>query len=225
VLIVWKGAEAATTALSHWPAGQVTLLVLGVAIGCGLLSALIILPYLYQLLIQEDWRLRWHHYFRGPFLLRRSQFPHKPETLELVPDYYKDHKNKDEFVNPGTQLQDLEANTSTTRNMELRTETQDEIDSRDLASYGKRRRERGSSRKWYQWRNIAAFLKRAVLHGVKLDVVHEQKNNASILCRDLEKKHAKATRFDNNAEHAFSYLQVLTAATAAFANGANDISK
>jgi sodium-dependent phosphate transporter len=224
VLIVWKRAEAATTALNHWPAGQVPLLVLGVAIGCGLLSALIIIPYLYQLLIQEDWRLRWHHYFQGPFLLRRSQFPHKPDTLQLVPNYYKDHKTKDGLLNPGTQLRDLEANTATTRNTQPRRANTEEIDRRDLASHEESRPERGSG-KWYQRRNIAAILTRAVLHRVNLDVAHEQKNNVSILCRDLEKKHAKATRFDNNAEHAFSYLQVLTAATAAFANGASDISK
>jgi solute carrier family 20 (sodium-dependent phosphate transporter) len=58
-----------------------------------------------------------------------------------------------------------------------------------------------------------------------MDVANEQKNNPSFLCRNLEKKHAEATRFDNKAEHAFSYLQALTAATASFANGANDISK
>ncbi|KAE9380680.1 PHO4-domain-containing protein [Stipitochalara longipes BDJ] len=36
--------------------------------------------------------------------------------------------------------------------------------------------------------------------------------------------HAEAKTFDKNAEHTFSYLQVLTAATASLANCANDTS-
>jgi len=142
----------------------------------------------------------------------------------LVLNYYKNHKTKDELVNDETQLQDLEANTQITSNKEPGTEATEVNDGSEPISHIETLDGR-LKRKWYEWKTIIAFLKRAFFHGVNMDVANEQKNNASILCRNLEKKHAQATKFDNNAEHAFSYLQVLTAATAAFANGANDISK
>jgi hypothetical protein len=65
----------------------------------------------YRLLIRDDWRLRWHHYFQGPFLLRRGRYLHKSKELELVQDYYKGHKTKEELTGSGTPLNDLETNT------------------------------------------------------------------------------------------------------------------
>jgi solute carrier family 20 (sodium-dependent phosphate transporter) len=112
VLIIWKGAAAATAAIRHWSAGQLVLVILGIAIGCGLLSAVVLLPYLYQLLIKEYWRLRWHHCLQGPLLLRRGRFPYKPEAKDLIQNYYKGHKTKEELGRPRDSPDDLENNTT-----------------------------------------------------------------------------------------------------------------
>jgi len=49
-------------------------------------------------------------------------------------------------------------------------------------------------------------------------------NKRSVLSGDVEEIHAHAAHYDNKAEYMYSFLQVMTAATASFTHGANDIS-
>jgi solute carrier family 20 (sodium-dependent phosphate transporter) len=60
------------------------------------------------------------------------------------------------------------------------------------------------------------------MHGVDKDVVFEQKKR-SRLTGDFEQMHARGPHFENKTEHLYSFLQVLTAATASFAHGSNDV--
>ena len=62
--------------------------------------------------------------------------------------------------------------------------------------------------------------KRWVLHGVDQDIVQLQQRDSRVSrTRRLEKMHARAARYDNQTEHLFSFLQVLTASTQSFAHG------
>jgi solute carrier family 20 (sodium-dependent phosphate transporter) len=223
VLVVWKGAEAAMAAVEQWGTNHLALLISGVGLACGLLSTIMLLPYLYQRLVKEDWRLRWYHYLQGPLLLRRGRVIYNPRGSKLIPDYYKDHKTKEEL----TSRHDVKTSTAFSFWKIPETVIPGRSDPSDdpPCSCRKSKLERGLKGKWYEWKNIIALLKRAFFHGINMDVAKEQKKNISFLCRNLQERHAEASKFDNKAEHAFSYLQVLTAATASFANGANDISK
>jgi solute carrier family 20 (sodium-dependent phosphate transporter) len=66
--------------------------------------------------------------------------------------------------------------------------------------------------------------KRFFFRGVDQDIVGMQKKR-NLLTGDLEKMHASAAHYDNKVEFMYSFLQVMTAATASFTHGANDVSK
>ena len=62
--------------------------------------------------------------------------------------------------------------------------------------------------------------KQWILHGVDQDIVQLQQRDSRVSrTRRLEKMHARAARYDNQTEHLFSFLQVLTASTQSFAHG------
>ena len=63
-------------------------------------------------------------------------------------------------------------------------------------------------------------LKKWILHGVDQDIVHlQQRDTRTSRTRRLEKMHSRAAHYDNQTEHLYSFLQVLTAATQSFAHG------
>jgi len=68
------------------------------------------------------------------------------------------------------------------------------------------------------------YIKLGLFHGVDQDVVGHQSSGGG-LSGNLDDMHARAARYDNRAEYLYSFLQIMTAATASFTHGANDVSK
>ncbi|RFU32786.1 hypothetical protein B7463_g3543, partial [Scytalidium lignicola] len=222
MLIVWKGAASASSTVAKWHAGEYVGVILGTAFGCALLSIVFLLPYLYRKLILDDWQIRWYHIPLGPLVLRRGEVPPNESGREVVQNYYRGHKTREELEAEGrdnipvandveTQMQGgKEGKEGTTANAS-ETNSADET-ATPLKETSK-----------YSPSNLFFFAKRAFFHGVEVDVIAEQKKG-SILTGNLEDMHARATHYDNKAEHMYSFLQVLTACTSSFVHGANDIS-
>jgi sodium-dependent phosphate transporter len=223
VLIVWKGA--ASLKLDNFSTGEVVGTILGVAFGVMFLCILFFIPYLYRLLIKEDWQLRWYHIFFGPLLLRRGEVPPNPDAKAVVQDYYRGYATADGIViseapaaNDSDVEKQAEPESKATDPVVFPTATTNSSNSIDDTVKPVRQG------KWYTPANLPHSVWKGLMHGVNQDVVNMQKEK-DILAGDINKLHAAAPHYDNKAEHTYSFLQILTAATASFAHGANDVSK
>lgn len=239
MVVVWKGAPSLN--VDDWSTGQVLGCILGVGTGVALLSALLLVPYLHRKLVDEDWTLKWWEWVYGPLLYRRGPVPPIPDgfRVELVQDYYRGHATLADLeaakLDPETIAAAERARAAKPVKSISSEDAEGKNESTDTDLEGEQRTtpklaevERGP---WYTPSNILHFLRyksgpiiaNAFLHGVRQDVVSSQSRGKS-KWGNVAKMHAHAAQFDNKTEHLYSFLQILTAATASFAHGANDLS-
>lgn len=219
MLIVWKGIQLDV----ELNAMQVSVAVMTVATGCVLLQILFLLPYLWRRVMNEDWQLKWYDIWRGPFLLTRplpSPPPAGRSSLNIK-DYYRGHLTQDE-------LKCLRASEHLLQSIQSSTYTYTDTDTERLDSHsqpttglidGIPPRPAGP---WTSWPVLWWSIQRILYHGLEQDVIQAQKRQ-TVLTWDIQDMHARASRFDNRAEYMYSSLQILTAATASFVHGANDV--
>jgi sodium-dependent phosphate transporter len=83
----------------------------------------------------------------------------------------------------------------------------------------------------YEFHNMKIALKRipayvvcGALYGLHYDIHAAQSGTAGTPeGARMERTYAHATKYSDEVEHSYSFVQVLTACTASFAHGANDI--
>ena len=243
MLIVWKGA--ASLDLDDWGTAPTVGTIFGVAGGVALLSCIFILPFLHVKLVREDWKLKQYDILKGPFLLRRPNAGPIPEGHVLVIDYYHGHATKESLASSATSAEtrsdDLESSRDGTRS-----DSDGITDEKNGALYSQNAQITAAApaispvepvvpvkRKWYEPLQLWQTLKWTFFRGVMIDIVSEQATGGTnepkflqrlLVGKNLDKKHAIVERYDLKVEHLYSFLQVMTAATASFAHGANDVS-
>ncbi|OCK91135.1 phosphate transporter [Cenococcum geophilum 1.58] len=205
--IVWKGASSKIKLKD----GEIAGVIVGVAAGVALLIRVFLLPYLYRKLVLGDWQLQWWHILQGPLLLRLGEIPPRPEGVSDVQDYYRGHLTKEELEAKQAQ----EGNSDDVeKHPNVLSSAEENSSSSDVVASNSQMAPRLGNSLWPI----------AVLHGVEKDVVSAQ-SKSNILTGNLEEMHARAENYDNKAEYAYSFLQIMIAATASFTHGANDVSK
>lgn len=222
MLIVWKGGSSRIKLTDS----ETTGVIIGVGAAVALLVAVFFLPWLYRRLIKEDWQLKWYHLFMGPLVLRRGEVPPPPEGYKTVQDYYKGHKTLEELERERANIEragpsDEESEPAVDKEGKegQAAAASVEIEEPQFTLIGPRPDGAAFSPAVLFWQ-----FRRFFFRGIEQDVVSLQKKR-NILTGDLEMVHAHARHYDNKAEYMYSFLQVMTASTASFTHGANDVSK
>lgn len=102
-LLLTKGGSIKSTLSEQANAGVIVTVGVGVAI----VVAVFWLPWLWRVIVKQDWQLTYQHILLGPLLLRRGEVPPHAEGAESgIRDYYADHLTLEELqakrAAPGT---------------------------------------------------------------------------------------------------------------------------
>jgi sodium-dependent phosphate transporter len=245
--IVYKGSP--NLGLNKKPAWYVASVTVSCGVGLALFSFIFFVPYLYAVVVKRDHSVRWYHAFMGPLLFRRPA----PEGAEAarVRDYAV--VQHDEDMKPASISSDDGVMTQEAHDQEKSAVVAEhrQLSYKELVAQGqdrfhsKLRTKRGPlgwamrylhenkirSGEVYEKQNMLITLKRipamlvvGALYGINYDIHAAQTGiHGTPEGKRMERVYGHAKKYSNEVEHTYSFVQVLTACTASFAHGANDI--
>ncbi|KEY70373.1 hypothetical protein S7711_08959 [Stachybotrys chartarum IBT 7711] len=221
MLLIWKGGSIEVPTDDAGTAG----IIVGAASAWALLVTIFLIPWLYRLVVKDDWQLRWYHIAMGPLLLRRPEPPAQPEgAAGGIRDFYEGHLTKEQLeALRATPIEDVEASAGKEMNSKTETDSETAVPAAVVPAAKKPLVGPRPEGAIYSPAVLFWGLKRAFLNGVDQDVVALQKDKTSFLTGDIEATHSHVRHFDNKTEYLYTFVQVMTACTAAFTHGANDV--
>ncbi|KAK0384722.1 hypothetical protein NLU13_7200 [Sarocladium strictum] len=227
MLLVWKGGSIDADLNGAELAGVI------VGGGCAVaaLVAVFFVPWLYRLIVKDDWQLRWWHIVQGPLLLRRPAPPVQPEGFSGgIKDFYEGHLDKEALA--AARAERAERTREAAQRGEPlavdaergETSGSDSDSAQKSGSDGKAGfvGPKPEGRFYSSGAVLFWYFKWFFLRGVDQDIVGQQ-SRKSRLARNMEDVHAQGQHFENKAEYLYSFLQVMTASAMSFAHGANDV--
>ena len=249
--VVYKGSPR--LGLNKKPSWYVASVTMGCGIGVAILSAIFFVPFLIARVLRKDYTVKWWMVLMGPALLSRQPPADadaaKVPNYAVVQD---DHEDLSSTHSPSSIDENDISITKTTGNEKrlAMTETT-QISHKELQAQGQRRlhaklAEKRSPIGWgmrtlrdnpmgpgelYEVHNLIIVAKRipamivvGLLYGTHYDIHAAQTGIAGTPeGKRMERVYAHAEKYSNEVEHTYSFVQILTACTASFAHGANDI--
>lgn len=249
--VVYKGSP--NLGLNKKPAWYVAAVTMGTGGGVCLLSAVFFVPFVYARIIKRDASVKWWMFVLGPALLKRQVVSEADHSVVPNYAVVQEDENEQSSSDYDPKMSDSEAITTNTKSNEKNiasTEAQ-HASYKDLMAQGKERlnskllKLRGPMG-WamrtlrdnpmgpgqiYEVQNMKILAKRipativcGLLYGFHYDIHAAQTGIAGTPeGKRMARVYAHAKKYPNEVEHTYSFVQIITACTASFAHGANDI--
>lgn len=247
--VVYKGSP--NLGLNKKPGSYIAAVTMGCGGGVAVLAAIFFVPFLQARIINKDAGVKWYMFIQGPLLLKRP-IPEYAEQA-VVPNYAVVQEDNESLRSPESVSDAQPASTPTEEHekklnsMEadkqaaykvIMAEGETKLNNKLLRSRGPmgwamrtlRDNPMGAG-EIYELHNIKILLKRfpavvtcGALYGLHYDIHAAQSGiHGTPEGKRMERVYAHAEKYPNEVEHTYSFVQILTACTASFAHGANDI--
>lgn len=239
--IVYKGSPS--LGLASKPPAYIASVTLGVGGGLFVLSALFFVPWLHAKVVKRDQNLAAWEVIKGPLLWSRP-YNATEDAVAKVPDYSVVQHDESE-ANSTVDGDDEKIKVAPVEELTIR-KTQKQLQAEADERFHAKLRAGTGPLAWamrflhdnpmgpgmiYETHNMKMAVRRvpaqivvAALYGMNYDIHTAQIGIAGTPEGDrMERVYAHATRYPNEVEHTYSFIQLITACTASFAHGANDI--
>ncbi|KAF9891589.1 hypothetical protein FE257_003600 [Aspergillus nanangensis] len=239
--IVYKGSP--NLHLDKKPSWWVAAVTVGTGAGLALVAAIFFVPWIHARIIKRDPSVRWYMVIMGPLLFQRPA-PANSEA-SVVPDYAVIQKEHD-LDAESTDGADAENNDKQQVSIETNQLSYKEIMEQGEQRFHARLRKGRGPLGWamrllhdnpvgageiYELHNLAIIAKRipamivvGALYGLNYDIHAAQSGvEGTPEGARMARVYARAKKYPNEVEHSYSFVQIITACTASFAHGANDI--
>jgi sodium-dependent phosphate transporter len=231
---VYKGAPNLN--LDELSEVTVALAIVLTGLVIAILSVLFWLPYVYCKVVRKDYTLKWYHFFLGPMLWSRQAPADAHDRLDFVPDYRvqgrDDAPKSADPASPEKRRSDADveskgSDSDPNVNMHAPPLNSEQIGVPEaaLADVEKDRKDKIEG-PWILPRNLWIILRYKVpyvlFYGANVDVHARQLGTGKEADRRAE-MHQYTKQYPNETEHLYSFLQVMTSCTQAFAHGSNDV--
>ncbi|KAG6908371.1 hypothetical protein DXG01_004869 [Tephrocybe rancida] len=218
--IIYKGAPS--LGLTKLPKSTTAIAIVGSSLVIAALSIIFWLPYVYCKVVRKDYTLRFYHFFLGPLLWWRAA-PADASELKAdaaVPDYRIIQTDKEETT---SRSDEESANEKSPEHAPAASPLANQVEKDDHPIDGPWA---SPSNLWIilRYKSIP-FLYKTFTYGTSIDIHAAQAGKANTSeGRRITDMYKRAPQYPNEVEHLYSFIQVLTACTASFAHGANDVS-
>jgi sodium-dependent phosphate transporter len=248
--IVYKGSP--NLGLSKKAPWYIAAVTVGTGGGVCILSAIFFVPWLHARIIKKDSSVKWYHVIQGPLLFNRP-IPTDSEVAKVpnyavIQDEEEDahfhiHEKQAQTgvasISASTEersVDKLEANQLSYKELMAQSDARHNarlLNSRGPLGWAMRllRDNPMGSGELYELRNMMIMAKRipailtvGLLYGFHYDIHSAQTGvQGTPEGERMKRVYAHAIKYPNEVEHTYSFIQIITACTASFAHGANDI--
>ncbi|KAL8765212.1 MAG: hypothetical protein Q9209_007645 [Squamulea sp. 1 TL-2023] len=249
--VVYKGSPR--LGLAKKPDWYIASVTMGVGCGLAVLSAIFFVPWLYAKVIKKDYTVKGWMVILGPSLLSRTPPGDADQAIVPNYAVVQPEKADPSFTpSPRSEKEnDMSITDMSGNEKRLAVEETHQLNHKELVAQGQQRlhaklvKGRGpmgwamrtlrdnpmGAGELYEIHNIKTVCKRlpamivaGLLYGIHYDIHAAQTGIAGTPeGRRMERVYAHAEKYSNEVEHTYSFVQILTACTASFAHGANDI--